>query len=950
MTTHESTLINRYGSPLEQVWVSLDLETTGLSPEGDEIIEVGAVKFQGDRVLETFQSFVNPHRKLSEFIKDYTGITQRDVAKAPPFGQVAAKLAPFVGSAPVVGHNIPFDLGFLEGKGLRLSNDRCDTWDLAYVMLPTAPEYSLHRLAESLGIEHDQPHRAIPDAMAARGVFLALAQQALELDVFMLAEMERMAGRSSWVLSQFLRQAETHLVSDPRSSQRRSDTGVMGVDIPDLRERLGHAKPLRANKVTGDIDVDLVESILRQDGPLSEALSGFEERPQQVEMARAVATAVNQGGSLLVEAGTGVGKSLAYLLPSVLYALKNNKRVVVSTNTINLQEQLLKKDIPTLVDALSEAENVPVGDLKYALLKGRANYLCLRRAAHLRGSEALTDNEARVLSKVLVWLRETETGDRSELNLGRRSVAAPWDRISAQGAMDCNGVNGVCFLRSARERAAAAHLVVVNHALLMTDLVAGGTLIPEHDVLIVDEAHHLEEQATRHLGFEMGQTSVNDHLQSLAGDGGLLREAVAAFRGGSAAPGRRESVAKIATEATVALPGVREAVAAMFGTLSGIVKEATQGGPRASRELRVTTATRRQPEWSRLEVQWENSDSALGDLKGQLAALHTALEGLEDAGLVDYEGLLAEVGNAIQVNDEIRARLAEFIPTPKPDGIYWVTMHERTGELNLNAAPLRVGEHLQEMLFSKRNTVVLTSATLSTNGNFRLVREQTGLPDADELLLGSPFDFAKAARLCVPTDIPEPNSWAYQAAIEQAVTDAALAAGGRTMALFTSYASLNEAASSIRGNLRAHGLGVLAQGADGTPHQVLNRFVDNPKSVLLGTSSFWEGVDLAGESLKVLVVTRLPFNVPSEPVFAARSELYEDSFNEYAIPQAILRLRQGFGRLIRTKQDRGVVVILDRRIISRGYGKAFIESLPPVSVASCKLGELQDVIREWDGK
>ena len=943
------TLIDRHGSPLEQAWVALDLETTGLSPENDEIIEVGAVKFRGETVLETFQSFVNPHRRLSEFIKDYTGIAQRDVAKAPPFGQVAAKLAPFLGAAPIVGHNLSFDLGFLESKGLRLSNERCDTWDLAYVMLPRASEYSLHSLAAAMGIEHGRPHRAVSDAMATMGIFLALAEKALDLDVFMLAEMERMAGRSSWVLSRFLREAETHLVSDPRRSAREAAAGVMGIDVQGVRGRLGHAKPIRANKVTGEIDVDLVESMLRKDGLLWNALPGFEERHEQVEMARVVANAVNRGGSLLVEAGTGVGKSLAYLLPSVLYALKNNKRVVISTNTINLQEQLLNKDVPALIDALSDPPEANIGDLKYALLKGRANYLCLRRAAHLRNSDVLADGEARMLSKVLVWLLETGTGDRSELNLGRRGVAAPWDRLSAQGAVDCNGVNGVCFLRSARERAAAAHLVVVNHALLMTDLVAGGTLIPEHDVLIVDEAHHLEEQATRHLGFELGQSSVHDHVQSLAGDGGLLRETVAAFRGSSAAPGRRETVAGIATEATVALPRVREAVAATFGLLSGIVKEAAGGGRRASRELRITRATRRQPEWSRLEIQWESLDAVLAELRSQLSALLTALDGLEEAGLVDYEGLLSEVGNAVQLNDEIRNRMAEFIPTPQADAVYWVTLHERTGELTLHAAPLRVGEHLQEKLFSKRDTVILTSATLSTHGSFRYVREQTGLPDADELLLGSPFDFAAAARLCVPTDIPEPSSWAYQAAIEQAVADAALAAGGRTMALFTSYASLNEAAASIRGNLRAHGLDVLAQGADGTPHQVLNRFLKTPESVLLGTASFWEGVDLAGESLKVLVVTRLPFNVPSEPVFAARSELYEDPFNEYAVPQAILRLRQGFGRLIRTKQDRGVVLILDRRILSRSYGKAFLESLPSVSVASCGLSDLQDTIRDWNG-
>ena len=310
---------------------------------------------------------------------------------------------------------------------------------------------------------------------------------------------------------------------------------------------------------------------------------------------------------------------------------------------------------------------------------------------------------------------------------------------------------------------------------------------------------------------------------------------------------------------------------------------------------------------------------------------------------------MLEIANAQQVNADLRQKLAEFVPQPKPDGIYWVTRTGQSRDLTLRAAPLHVGETLNELLFSQKECVVLTSATLSTNQNFSHIRERIGFDDADELLVGSPFDYPNAALICVPEDMPEPNSWAYQESIEQAISDAALAVNGRTMALFTSHASLQTTASSIRGNLQSRGITVLAQGVDGTPQQLVSRFLDNPKSVLLGTSSFWEGVDLAGESLQVLLVTRLPFNVPSEPVFAARSELYENSFNEYAVPQAILRLRQGFGRLIRTKTDKGVAIILDKRIVSRRYGKAFLKSLPPGTFKTCALYELEGEIKRWIG-
>ena len=946
------TLLPHHPSPQDDVWVALDLETTGLSAEKDEIIEVGAVKFQGDVTLDTFQSFVNPHRGLSDFVTRYTGITQEQVDQARPFSAVAAEFAAFVGSTPIVGHNIAFDLGFLSSKGLRLSNPRSDTWDLAYVLLPRAREYALARVASSMGIEHPRPHRAFDDAWVTGKLFLRLLEAISELDVYTLAEMERIASHSSWSLAYTLKALSNNRV--PRSSagalgasplqQRTPSTqvGVAGFDIPALRERLKNGRALRPKRVAPGLDAERIKAILRDGGPLSRALPGFEERSEQIAMARAVADAINNGKRLVVEAGTGVGKSLAYLLPAALYALAGNKRVVISTNTINLQEQLLNKDVPTLVKALEMEDKRLGGGLRFSQLKGRANYLCLKRWHLLRSGDSLSDDEARLLSKVLVWLQSTATGDRSELNMASRSATAPWDRLSADGAPECAGVGGACFLRAAREKAAASHLVIVNHALLLSDLVAGGTLIPEHDVLIIDEAHHLEEVATTHLGFDLSQASIDDFLQGLAGETGLLRQAISAFRASSAAATRRTTVEEIAARITASLPALRDGVAAMFGALAALVQ-----GEQADSEVRVTSATRSQPGWSQLEILWESADALLGELRGEFVAFNTSLEGLEEAAVVNYEGLVMEAANLLQVNTELRQRMAEFIPHPKPDGIYWVASSRRRGDLTLRAAPLHVGEHLEKLLYSRKESVVLTSATLSTNGSFDHIRERTGFGDDEELLLGSPFDYPSAALLCVPDDMPEPTSWAYQEAAEQAISDSAVAAGGRTMALFTSHASLQATAGAIRGGLQAQGFDVLAQGLDGTPHQLLRSFLDNPRSVLLGTASFWEGVDLAGESLKVLLLARLPFTVPTNPVFAARSEIYDDPFNQYAVPQAVLRIRQGFGRLIRTKTDKGVVVVLDRRIVSRRYGKAFLDSLPPTSFRTCKLHELSREIRGW---
>ena len=934
-------LLPQQASPIEDTWVALDLETTGLSPDGDEIIEVGAVKFQGDEELDSYTSLVNPYRSLDSFIRRYTGISQEDVDGAPPFSDVAPRLAAFIGSAPVVGHNIGFDLDFLRSGGLPLTNPRTDTWDMAFVLLPRHRDYSLDKLAAALGIEHPRPHRAIPDASVTRSVFLRLFDVAAEMDVFALAEMERLASRSSWVLAYLFRRLHQFRLSQGPSAS--SGAGVTGIDVRALRARLHGGRSLRPHRAVDTVDPDEVAAVLSADGPLSRAVSGFEERPQQIEMAFAVAEAIGDGKRLMVEAGTGVGKSLAYLVPAALYALKNNVRVVVSTNTINLQEQLLTKDIPDVVTALGEVEGVSSEDLQATLLKGRANYLCLQRWGHVRSGEGLSEEDARMLAKALTWLGSTSTGDRSELNLGGRGAFASWDRLSAQGAADCQGVSGVCFLRAARERAAAAHVVVVNHALLIADLVAGRALIPDYDVLIVDEAHHLEEVATKQLGFEISQAGIDEGLQLLGGDRGLVGAAVMALRGSMAAQTRRETIEEVAARIAGSLPGLRDSIAAMFGALARVVDGQSGDG----REMRVTAATRAQPGWSELEVRWEDANALMGELERDLLALDAALDGLEEAEVEYYEGLVSETKNAIQEQMELRANLSEFIPKPQDDGIYWVSTHRRTGDLSLNSAPMHVGEQLDKLLFSQKEAVVLTGATLSANGTFDHMRDRTGFADNDELLLGSPFDYPRSALVYVPTDMPEPSSWAYQGAVEHAVVDAATGAEGRTMALFTSHAALQETARAVRGGLQSHDIQVLAQGVDGPPHRLVEAFLENPRSVLLGTSSFWEGVDLAGDALSVLIIARLPFAVPTEPVFAARSELFDNPFEEYAVPHAIIRTRQGFGRLIRTSGDRGVAVFLDRRVVSRRYGEAFLNSLPPATRRKGRVRDLSEHIGAW---
>ena len=946
--------------PSEDVWVAFDLETTGLDAQRDAIIEIGAVKFQGGRTLDTFETFVNPQRRISPFISNLTGIRQRDLDRADTIERVAASFIAFVGASPLIAHNADFDLGFLRNSGIDFTNPVIDTFDLAYVIRPDSPSYSLENMAQHLDLPHDRPHRALDDAIAAKMLFLNLLKDAAALDPMILTAMQRLAQDANWSLAYLLNglAANTRATQDtvrPELVEGHADAtdgtkniGINGLDMHRISRRLHAGGVLRERETVTPIDAETVASMFSEGGALSQALDGFEARSEQAQMAQAVTEAINDGERIIIEAGTGVGKSLAYLLPAALYALANGKRVVISTNTINLQEQLLQKDVPILVNALKSVEGGGEG-LRFTPLKGRANYLCMRRWNTMASSPDPSPDEARMLAKTMLWLGSTASGDRAEINLGHPRAAAPWDRLSANNARGCLRSESVCFLRSARERAAASHLVIVNHALLLSNATVGGTLIPDFDVLIIDEAHHLEEEATNHLGFELTQASFNEHFQNLSGEGGLPNQATIAFRTATTdTADRRETVETIVDEMARLLPRMRDSIARLLAGMEAMASPGGNGrrGPsQYAQQTRITRGTRANPKWSELEIGWENADLALAELGRQLANLQRALSDLEEAGLLNYESLVNDLADAAQQNDTLRRQLKEFVVAPDDDAIYWLTLSARRAELSLHAAPLHVAEQLDELVFSQTRSVIMTSATLSTEQTFDHIIERTGFKDSRELLLGSPFDYPSAAVLCLPNDMPEPRSWAYQEALESAVKDAAVAAEGRTMALFTSYSALRSTASSIRDDLKTRGIEVLQQGNDGPPAQVVRRFMQNPRAVLLGTASFWEGVDLPGDTLSVLIVARLPFTVPSEPVFQARSELYDNSFMQYAVPQAILRLRQGFGRLIRTKTDRGAVVILDRRITASRYGSAFLRSLPPARRVDCSLYQLPVIVR-----
>lgn len=930
-------------------YVSLDLETTGLDPEADEIIEVAAIRFDTDGVIERYHSLVNPERALEFRIALLTNIDGKDLASAPHFTAIAREVEDFIGMDPIVGQNPTFDTTFLERNGVAVFGPTYDTHELANLLLPGLRQRSLGAIADHLGIEFQNRHRAMADAEAAMSVFAALRQRLADSSPALLAEADRLASSSDWTLRHLFREIAAEHPRRPGDAEREGFVHGF-VKAP---ERIDEAPPPSTRRIA--VDAEESVALIRSDAA-RDALDGFEDRPEQTAMARAVGKAIADGDHLIVEAGTGVGKSLAYLVPSALHAVRNNARAVISTNTINLQEQLTSEDIPIARKLLASA-GIDPDDLRVAQLKGRRNYLCLLRWSTSGQGAALSTDEARLLVRLLFWLGQTDTGDRAELGLWREEDAA-WYRLSAQDggclSMQCQYVrDGSCFLLRARRRAEAAHLLVVNHALLLSDIATGGNVLPAYQHLVIDEAHHLEDEATNQFGFSASEADLIAWLEAIHTraardrDGGLVGTVFAATRVAQQAIGPAPQLQALARSLAEAAARARDGVPAFFRDLQAFGTNHGSGRNDYDERIPINRGMRVQPDWGEIETRWFETEAKLAEVCGLIEQLHAILLDLSPDDLLDYDAVVAEAGGLFEDGEKLRNGLSRIIGKDDRETVCWMTMARRDASPSLASAPLSVAETLKTGLFAPKESVVLTSATLSTEDHFDYIKSRLGFEDSRELLLGSPFDYERSTLILAPSDMPEPDQQGYLASLQTALIDSALASEGRALALFTSHSGLRAAYQGIKRQLEEHEILVLGQGIDGTPKQLLAALKERPRTVLLGAASFWEGVDIAGDALSLLAIARLPFAVPSDPIYKARSELFDQPFEQYALPQAILRFKQGFGRLIRRKTDRGVLVVLDRRLRSRKYGDAILRSLPACETRDVPLRDLAGEVGAW---
>ncbi|VEF47994.1 DnaQ family exonuclease/DinG family helicase [Bacillus freudenreichii] len=926
-------------------YVVVDVETTGNSyNRGSRIIQISAVVVKDSKIMEQYTSFVNPEMPIPAFIKDLTGITEEEVTNAPTFDEIAADFHSILEGAIFVAHNVKFDRSFVAGelKSAGFNNPiekTLDTVELANILLPEASSYKLEELSDEMELEHINPHQADSDALATAELLLMLLEKAKSLPATTLETLCKLSKSLNNSMFSFF---------DSIKKEKAGQLEHLQDDLESFRGIILKKKRIPDQKVSLQV-VNYPKGENEKISLLQNSIKDFEARNGQFEMMDTVYESLDTDIHSVIEAGTGIGKSLAYLLPSIYFSAARQKKVIISTYTIQLQHQLLDKEIEVLENALPFS-------FQTALLKGREHYINMLKFEQTLYELDSSYDETISKMKILIWLLYTKTGDRDELNLSSGGKLY-WKRICNDGSFVEKQIDPwTChdFYLYSKRLAENANLIITNHAMLVADL--NSQVLPPSSHVIIDEAHHLEKAVRMKLGQQLEYNTVKYMLGKLG-----TSEKKKRFYKLDRCMAKSSSVPGIQTYLMDrAIADLDIETDDLFILIGQFLKHHRTNKSKSRKvKLRLTDNTKATAGWQRV---WMCAERFLdlhklisSGIQERLTLIKKNPPVLSAAELAFLEEMTGFYEDWLDLGQHVRQLL---LPKESQD-VIWLESDEKCtpNRTSVHCQPLNVNQFLSEKFFKENKSVVLTSASLTVNNTFKFFNEEIGIDSFDriEKKITSPFPYEEMAKIFIPTDLPEINATPMDEYVESIachLIGTALASEGRMLVLFTSYEMLRKTYELLSDSNQLADYVLLAHGvSSGSRGRLMKSFQQFQKAILLGTSSFWEGIDIPGEDLSCLVVVRLPFSPIDEPVTAAKLESVETSgknaFSAYSLPEAIIQFKQGFGRLIRKQSDRGVFFVFDQRIITSVYGKAFLRSIPPVKMEKGNLEYLIPLVEDW---
>ena len=940
---------------LESDLVVLDTETTGLSPKKDELTEIAAARITNGIIVERFNTFVNPLRPIPAEIQVLTGITDLDVSNAPTASEAVGALEEFVGGCPIIAHNAQFDRGFVERAraGEAVSDVWIDSLALSRIALPRLRSHGLANMAEAFGCTAVE-HRAMADVEALVGMWRILLLGLLDLPAGVLDRMANMHEDVPWAYRPIFRGLAAQRDGDRQSLRDVRRAQVLAGDLRGRRDPMedeGYEAEDAQRRWQASVQI---EKAFADGGLVSQMYDTYEQRPEQQAMAHEVCAALHDSTHRALEAGTGVGKSMAYLLPAIQYAQEHNVTVGIATKTNALTDQLVSHELPALDEAIP-------GGVRYCNLKGYDHYPCLRRvdAACVRELplermsrngdpvEQVAHDQLTALAVTMSFASQSSEGDLDALGIRWRNV--PRDMVTTTPAECLRGrcpfYPNECLIHGARRRAGCSDVLVTNHALLLRNVALDGAMLPPVRHWIVDEAHSFEQEARKQWAQELSAEEANRAFQTLGStEAGVIHKVLTSITKFDSS----NLLIRLITKASASVQRASAASSELLARIHDLSEVAPLSSGYDSTTLWIGEEVRMSEQWRMLEASAAQASDALDAATKSLGEASDAIAA-EDAQLG------SELADATRALERMLEAVRIIVLEPDETYVYSAELYRakrRQGRERLCAQKLDIGQDLVDKWYPETKSVTYTSATIAVGSSFEHFDHAVGFDQLPEnmhqdLQLESSFDYDSQMSVLVARDMPAPNARNYLEALEELLFDVHKNMEGSVLTLFTNRREMERVYKSLRPRLAQIGLDLACQERNSSARYLRERFMSQRSLSLFALKSFWEGFDAAGDTLRCVVIPRLPFASPNDPLVCERELRDKRSWWRYSLPEAVLSVKQAAGRLIRTATDTGVLVLADSRVSTKRYGKTFTNALPTNNVYELSCNSIGGYIELW---